>query len=229
MKELIGTQAEVVAAVHQAPRLLEDGTRSAFVLAGEFSRTLASGEEVREVFFQPCMATGRLAARLGTLPKGTGLCAAGELVYDHSAYGGQFALHVQDAVRLPDHVHRLAADRRDGMRLLEGQLRTRLRGVITHTPQQRQLLEGPTVTNTRLGLTIKQAEPGRERPPSDRYAFLELAAYGDLGENLLTCQEGELVTVWGLLQHRRTADGESWFQRVEMTALERLHPGRAMV
>ena len=229
MKELIGTQAEVVAAVHQAPRLLEGGTQSAFVLAGEFSRTLASGEAVREVFFQPCLATGRLAARLGTLPKGTGLCASGELVYDHAAFPGQFALHVQDAVRLPDHVHRLVADRRDGIRLLEGQLRARLRGVITQPPQQRQLLEGPPVTNARMGLTIKKAESGQDRTVTDRYAFIELAAYGDLAERLLACQEKEMATAWGWPQHRRTADGQEWFQRIEVTALERLHPGRAVV
>lgn len=216
MQELLGTSVELVAAMYRSPQLLPGGEQSQFVLAGELPKRRADGgEEVTEVFFFPAAAQGRLAGRLGTLPKGTALTVTGPLVY----LGDRFTVLVQEAARLPDRVERLKADKKDGIRLLDASCTVRLRGTLASAPVRYGLLEGGHVVNARLGLSVR----------GKGYRFLEVAAYHDLGEGLLSLSKDDMVTFWGLLQHRRTADGTGWFQRLEVLRLERLHETRAMV
>lgn len=192
--------------------------QASFVLAGRYSRVLSGGQEVQEYFFQSCLATGRLAPRLGTLAQGTALCVSGEMVRRNDE------LHalVTDAAVLPDDPERLMIDSKDGLILCDADYHLRLRGIIASPPQQRQLLEGPSITNARLGLTLHPAQP------NDKYHFIELAAYHDGAARLSALNQGNYVALRGLLQFRRSDAGE-WFQRIEMTRLDVLHPKRALL
>lgn len=213
-----GTSAEFTAALARPGVLKPGGQFATFTLAGEFERSREDGTPIRTVFYQPCVAAGRLAGRLGTLGAGEAISGTGVL----AAYEGEIVIVVQDAARLPSEHVRLELDGGGAARLLRARWRVRARGVLITPPQAQRLENEVPVTNIRLGLTPKRAE-GTET----QLVPLELAAYGELAVVLAGQGKGNYLDTWGVLQRRQGAQRR--FSRLEVQDVEPLHGTRALL
>ncbi|GAA5533928.1 single-stranded DNA-binding protein [Deinococcus aluminii] len=214
-----GTHVEFTAALCRSAALKPGGQFATFTLAGEFERPRGEGEPVRTVFYQRAVASGRLAARLGTLGAGEAVTGTGVL----ATLDGELVVAVQEAARLPHDPVRLELDGRGGARLLLARFRVGARGVLISEPSSERLENGVPVANARLGLTPRregEGAPGQLVP-------VELAAYGDFAELLREQAKGSYLKVWGLLQHRQGT--QQRFTRLEMLDAEVLHETRALV
>lgn len=212
---------EFTAAMCRNASLKAGGQFAVFTLAGEVSAARPGREDACLPFYQQAVASGRTAARLGTMQSGEAITGSGVL----GEYEGSLVFVVQDAARLPHDPVRLDIDDRGGARLLLARQRVRVRGMLIAPPETSKLQNGTPVTNVRVGLSPVRA--AQADAPDTTLVPLELAAYGDAALLLADQEKGAYLTAWGLLQTRQ---GERRrFVRLEVQDLEILHETRALI
>ena len=219
MQILKFTQAEVVAAVADPPRLLSGGAKAQVVLSGQIKRLASDGQWLDQRFFLPCTALGKLAARFGTLGVGEALLLRGVLAW----HDGDFQVLVDDFCRLPHVPARLTVGDTGVPSLHCARQRVSLRGLVVVAAQTQRLQSGQTVANARLGLQVRSPASGGDAG----LVMLELAAYGPLAERLNAVTKGTYLEISGQVQRRRGNRPGQVFSRLEVQELEVLHETRA--